>query len=423
MPIITDLFNYKNIDNETPFLIIHGDNLSNLLTLKDTKDKSYIYQLNFKEIYNLLKKYPNLNIQQFVSPSDILLYKYEIPTKLLLVNIDLVKFPVDYVAVEIFNNGTCWEPVGVPGYKSLGLIYEKENKKPNNNTIPMLPIDILNKINIGPSTGIRNNQEFKTLSNNIHGYWEIDKNKIVNDPNDYFKLLTYDGKYLTKVNDSIAQYDSNTLRSPNQIIKHTINGQLIINDKCLNSDLKFENCSDKQSHKWDILENKIISKDNNMCLTINEDNKFEMQNCKYNDEYQKFTKQNPDIKSNLVNDFQWVNPKGRKVVLTYNDNPFFLNKDIVKSEIDKTSSEFHINDKLLHEKLRGVTEMNERGYNANVQSTPCIIEPCNMNKCNKYEIETFDGNSNKSYYFITIIIISIVLIYFIYKNKSLFFKN
>lgn len=67
--------------------------------------------------------------------------------------------------------------------------------------------------------------------------------------------------------------------------------------------------------------------------------------------------------------------------------------------------------------------MTESGLYANVQSTPCIIEPCNMNRCNKYSIETFEGNNNKSYYVFIIILISIVLIYFIYKNKTLFIKS
>jgi hypothetical protein len=60
------------------------------------------------------------------------------------------------------------------------------------------------RIKNGPSTGSQSVSEFKNLSNNIHGFWTLDRSKISNDTSDYFKLLTYDGKYLTKMNDKFV---------------------------------------------------------------------------------------------------------------------------------------------------------------------------------------------------------------------------
>jgi hypothetical protein len=425
MITITDIFGNKDLDNDTAFIMVLGNDLSSYLTIKDknTKEssKSVIYQPNFKSMISVFAEL-GLNMEKFVSASDTLVYNNEIPTKLLFINTDLVKFPSDYISVELYNNGTIWEPVGIPGYKSIGLIYEKGNKKPRLSAIPMLPIDLLIKIKNGPITGLHSISEFKNLSNDIHGYYNIDRSKITNDSNDYFKLLTYDGKYLTRANNKFAIHDKNKLRSPNQIFKHTINGDLIINDKCLtnkNNIPEFDNCKDNKDNKWNIIDNKIISKKNNYCLTLEENNNISLKKCERNDNYQQFTKETPNRKLDLVNDFNWKNSKGKSVVLTYNDNPWFLNKDIVKAYPDVTTFKAHINNGLLYEKLKGITNNSLNGtYGTISTAKTCKLNP-DKNNC---IIEKFEGDNN-SMYTIIVIIIAILLVYFVYKKKHLFFKR
>ena len=143
---ITDIFGNKNLDNETAFIMMSGDDLSPYLSKKDEiTSHSTIYQPNFKkmvEIFNNL----GLNIKKFTSASDILIFPNETAKKLLFINTDLVKYPVDYVSVELYNKGTIWEPLGNSGYKSIGLIYEKGNNKPRSSAIPMIPVDLLIRI-------------------------------------------------------------------------------------------------------------------------------------------------------------------------------------------------------------------------------------------------------------------------------------
>ena len=427
--IITDIFGNKTFDNDTAFIMILGDDLTPYLLIKDKNNtppnntKSTIYQPSFKKLASVFDE-AGLNMKKFLSVSDILIPDNETPKKLLFVNVDLVKLPRDYISVELFNNGTIWEPVGVPGYKSMGLIYEKGNSKPRLSAIPMIPTDLLIRIKNGPISGLHSISEFKNLSNDIHGYYNLDRSKITNDPNDYFKLLTYDGKYLTKTDKNFTLKDKNKLRSPDQIFKYTINGDLIINNKCLrnkNNKPEFTDCNQEQDNKWNIIDNKIISSKDNLCLTLNEGENFTLEKCEKNDNYQQFTREVPNKKLDLVNDFNWRNTKGKSVVLTYNDNPWYLNKDITKAVPDMKTFDTRINDALLNNKLKGITNsgMTDGVFASVPPSTKCKLNP-DDNNC---VIEKFESDNNNSIYAILIILISIALVYFIYKKKDIFFKN
>ncbi len=216
---ITDIFGNTNINNNTPFLIIYNYNLKPYLLLKDKLDsssiKSYIYSLNYKL---LNKEFENkgVNINKFLLVSDLFSYENDIINKILLVNTNISTMPLDYVSVEFYNRGTVWEPIGINGYKSLGLIYNRGNDKPELNEIPLIPTDLLIRIKNGPFMGLNSSTEFKYLSNNRYGTWIIDKSKI-----------SYENKYLNKVNDKI-KYIKNNKYSNDFIIKNNKNKNIII---------------------------------------------------------------------------------------------------------------------------------------------------------------------------------------------------
>ena len=81
-----------------------------------------------------------------------------------------------------------------------------------------------------------------------------------------------------------------------------------------------------------------------------------------------------------------------------------------------TTFKAHENDALLHEKLKGISTS---VYDGMYGSVPTKL----TSKNNNCVIEKFEGDNNNSLYAIIIIIIAIILVYFIYKNKQLFFKN
>ena len=498
MVIITDIFGNNNINNNTEFIIIYGNDLNTYLTLKDslnindntlTDETSQIYTVNKDNINDLFNK-NNLNLKNFILSSDLLILNNTINiNKILFINKNIGKIPEDFISIELYNKGTIWEPIGVLGYKSIGLIYNSGNKKPKLNTIYMLPIDILLKINYGPYEGLNTFNEFKNLSNNIYGYWTIDREKISQDTNDYFKLISYDGKYLTNINDNLSVVNSkNTNDDPNQIIKYSINGDIIIKNKCLynnNNKLMLGQCDNNNNNidnKWSFINNNIVSNKNNHCLTLDANNKIVLEECDDQNQYQQFTKETPDFINH--NDFKWENNKGRNVILTFNDNPWYQNKDLnkeIKSDLkaneSKINNKFKIPDSLKpkvstyglknnYAKYNNSNSNNNNSnnnnnnnsnnsnnnsnnnnnnsnnsknnisniekysknnrFNNNSNRTSYSNNNNNNNKCNNNNIiENFGNNKNSTNYWliISVLIIILVILLLIYKKKHLLFKS
>lgn len=410
MVVITDIFGNNNINNNIPFIIVFGNNLDKYLILKDSskKDnimnekKSYIFTINKKNIEELFKK-NNIDSNIFVLSSDLFIFKNGVINKLLFINKNIGKNPEDFISLELYNRGTIWEPIGIPGYKSIGLIYNIDNKKPKLNSIYMIPIDILLKINHGPLNGLNTFNEYNNLSNDIHGYWTIDKERISQDTNDYFKLLSYDGKYLTKINDKFSLYKSkNTKNDSNQIIRYSINGDIIVKNKCLsnnNNKLMFEKCDNNINNKWSFINNNIVSNKDNKCLSVDYNNDIVLENCNDENKYQKFIVE----KSDFINysDFKWKNNQGRNVILTFNDNPWFLNKNL-NVDLDIMKDKFTINIPKSIE--RKITTSDLQNNYAKYDS--------------QINIENFGQDSNyKLWIILSILIIILMILVFIYKKN------
>jgi hypothetical protein len=424
MVVITDIFGNNNINNNTPFIIVFGNNLNKYLIHKDsnkgdntlTDETSHIFTINKKNIAELFNKY-HVNFNSFIISSDLLVFKNGTINKLLFINKNLGKIPEDFISVELYNKGTIWQPIGAPGYKSIGLIYSSQNKKPKLNSIYMLPIDILLKINHGPLNGLNTFNEYKNLSNDIHGYWTIDKERISQDTNDYFKLLTFDGKYLTRLNDKFTLYNSkNTKDDSEQIIRYSINGDIIVKNKCLsnnNNKLMFEQCNNNINKKWSIINNNIVSNKNNQCLSIDQNDNIILEECDDENQYQQFTKESPDFIN--YNDFKWKNNKGRNVILTFNNNPWYLNKDL---NVDLSKMKDRFTTKIPQSIKSKVSTYGLKNNYAKYKNNDLNI------------IENFEGDNfntkdlNTSWWtIISILIILLIILLFIYKKKNILFRN
>lgn len=431
MVIITDIFGNNNINNNTQFLIVFGNDLIKYLFLKDsindnnnlTGEISHIYTININ-MMKVLFNNNNINLNNFILSSDLLVLNDNTINKILFINKNIGKIPEDFISIEKYNKGTIWEPIGVLGYKSIGLIYNTENKKPKLNTIYMLPIDILLKINYGPYDGLNTLNtlnEFKNLSNIIHGFWTIDKERISEDTYDYFKLLSYDGKYLTNINDKFSLVNSKNIKDdPNQIIKYSINGDIIIKNKCLynnNNKLMLGQCDNNNNNidnKWSFINNNIVSNKNNQCLSIDPNNNIILEKCNNENQYQQFTRENPDYINYInYNDFKWEDNKGRNVILSFNDNPWYLNKDL-EVDLSKMNNKFKIK---IPDSIK-----------PKISVKPQISNYCLKNNYSKYNhnniIEKFEDTYNTNYWLIIfILIIFLVILLIIYKKKNLLFDS
>lgn len=420
---ISDIFGNKNIDNNTPFLLIYSDNLKKYITLLDTRDDdgasdddvSYIYRINTRLLEKVFLK-NKLNINNFLPSSDLLLFKNDHLTQLLFINKNISILPDDFIALELYNKGTVWEPIGTPGYKSIGLLYNKNDKKPNI-SIPMISVDYLIKIKHGPFYSFKSISEFKNLSNDMHGYWTIDRNIISEDKDDYFKLINYDGNYLTRVND---QFALSNIHDANQIIKYTINGDLIVKNKCLtNKDgkIKFEKCNNNINRKWTLLDNNIISRKDNKCMTLDKNNNFILEKCSKTNDYQQFTKENSDYKKTQHTDYSWKK-KGHSVTLINNPNPWYLDKklDIPKEKYSTELENFKYNNKHKKNKIVGFSQ------NLNNDFAKYNSKFKNIERFDEKLIEEFSDDLNNNIYLLCILLIVIGTICYIYKNKSKLLK-
>ena len=434
MVIITDIFGNNNINNNTPFIVVFGNNLNKYLSLKDslndnntlTDELSKIYTIDRNNIVDLFNK-NNLKLNNFILSSDLLVLNNSTINKILFINKNIGRIPEDFISIELYNKGTIWQPIGVLGYKSIGLIYNTDNKKPKLNSIYMLPVDILLKINYGPQEGVNTYNEFKNLSNNMHGYWTIDRERITQETNDYFKLISYDGKYLTNINDNFSLVNSkNTKDDQNQIIKYSINGDIIIKNKCLynnNNKLMFGQCNNDNNinDKWSLINNNIVSNKNNHCLSIDGNNNIVLEQCDDNNQYQQFTRESPDFIN--YNDFKWVDNKGRNVILTFNDKPWYLNKDL---HVDLTNINNKFKIKIPRPNIQPtkissyVLKKNFGKYKDNNINNRCgnnnIIE-------NFGDTDINNNNSNNYWLIISILIIFLVILLIIYKKKNLLFRS
>ena len=117
MVIITDIFGNNNINNNTEFIIISGNDLNTYLTLKDslnindntlTDETSQIYTVNKDNINDLFNK-NNLNLKNFILSSDLLRLNNTINiNKILFINKNIGKIPEDFISIELYNNIIFW---------------------------------------------------------------------------------------------------------------------------------------------------------------------------------------------------------------------------------------------------------------------------------------------------------------------------
>ena len=380
MAILLDIYgNNININNSTPFLvlkiqILNNNNNNNIEQYLELLEKDLnIYR--GKNLNNLFKK-NNLDIKNFVLSSDIIVNSKLI--LILFINKNIGIYPKDYIKSYEKN---IWIPRGSNEYSSIGLLYSKE--KPKLNEILLIPNKLLIKTN--------NINYYNSLSNKEFGYWNIDKTQLLNSG----------GKYLTKLN------KKNKLK--NQIIKYTINGDLIIDNKCAsvdeNNQIVFDECfinnknnknnknKNNKNNKWSLLNNNIISRRNNMCLTINKNN-INLNMCNSNNKNQKFTQEQNQERANLV-----ASMVGKNVFLTNNDNPWY--------------------DNLENNNLENINLENNLENN-NINLVQIYDNTQDLQETNLIENFNFNINNNKIIY--CIIFIAIILIILIYKKKHLFIK-
>jgi hypothetical protein len=208
--------------------MLSGINLDKYLILKDTYNNNNIYTINKKYINDIFLIY-NINIDNFILSSDLITYNNNI-TKILFFNKKICIKPIDYKIINQFNKGYLWKPINPDkNYKSIGLLYSIE--KPSINSIYLISNIFLSKI--------KYTNEYNNLSNNIHGFYSINKNAI--DYNYDFKLKNIQGEKVILKHNPTPWYINDKLKInlDNTIINNNNINLEEFNYKHNNNDIKY----------------------------------------------------------------------------------------------------------------------------------------------------------------------------------------
>jgi len=390
MSILLTINNTSDINNKSPFIVLHGK--QGELNKYIEKKSSNIYRIKSEAVSSVFNKY-NLNYSHFIPASDIYIDSHNPLIKLLFINKSIIKYPIDYNIIDKYKEGKIWEPLGIAGYKSIGVLYG--HRKPKLTEIPMIPVELLIQIrDISTySNSIKKYNEYNSLSNDIHGYWTIDRERMSTSVIENFLFLQSNDKYLTKDNNNKLILSES---SP-KLIKHTINGDIMIDNMCLSDDMTFTNCDNKINKKWDIINDNIINKSNNQCL-INYNNKLQLGECT-NNKIKISRTSNNDISNG------WKPVLGRFMTLKSNPNPWYKNK--------KSTEKIQFNTNLSNQDIPVSPFDNKNNINAIAIN----------NKINNNELikEGF-GTTKYDIKYIIIILIALLIIYIVYKKKHLLFK-
>lgn len=439
---VSDLFGY-NATEESSVIIININNTPNLFTkiASNLSNNTSIYEYNRKNINNILIR-RNINPNFFLILGHILSkMDNSLPQVVILVNKSISSEPQKYEEVMDYDKGKIIRPYILSDDNekiySMGLFYsDKQNFNMSN--IGIISDDFLTNYkshskNISDSTNLLDSNDFGLLSLHKFGIKTLLRSKEINSK---FKLINNNNdNYLSVFDENVSLKQH--LNSPTQVFSYNAQGELINDGKCLthnNSKVLAESCDlNNSNQKWTLSQNKILPSNNfGKCLDVNELDKttIELNDCDYTDTQYWDT----EIEKNVLDssaslssstassiasssDYTWNKYKGKTLALVENDNPWFINSNIVQpmKHISKAYTKFESEDFRKNYEYQENVLMNLR--NNEHYKTDFIIDPESPTlghgysflsrggkACQKSEngIEHFEGsNDNNNNYYCT----------------------
>jgi Ricin-type beta-trefoil lectin domain len=151
---------------------------------------------------------------------------------------------------------------------------------------------------------------------------------MYNEDSNCMKLANISDKYLTNIDDKAKM--KSKVYSKNQKVLYNIQGELMVDDKCLTSDISgndvyFDECRKDKNQAWQLYDDKIVlSEDKSKCLT-SDNTQLKVTDCDNKNEMQSWNVEHPDV--NKSTDYILPKYKGKMVVLVDSDHPWYLNND------------------------------------------------------------------------------------------------
>lgn len=357
---VSDLFGY-NITSGSPVIIINVNKTKNIFfkLAEDLNNNTSIWKYN-EQLINQLLVERNVNSNNFLIIGHILAKNNMLPDIIILANKNICKQPHGFEEIMNYNDGKIIRFYNESDSKkkiySVGLFYV--DNKINNIKSDMSSIGIINDkllIDYLPDKNTKSStqsdafidsNDFGLLSSPQLGIKTISRTYNTNKK---IKLANNEtDKYLTVLNDNVVTKQG--LTSLAQVFSYNAQGELISDGKCLSygeSKVSAESCnSENLNQKWVLSQNKILPSNNfGKCLDVNALDKTTV---KLNDCDSSYSQQwNTEIENNIFNDtessnsgnYTWTKYKGKTLALVENDNPWFVNSDLVSQmSVDSSST-------------------------------------------------------------------------------------
>lgn len=339
--IITDLFNNtKNISDSSEFILIHTNNIKNLLMQLDCNENSCIYGYNISNISNILKN-SSLNMNNFRFLYHIHSINGTLPNYIVMANKSITKTIINYTIIDNYGKGFIWYPNPTDNFFSIGLVYTNTINQPSSKYFGLINENYIIK------------SDDKNVSDGLDNLCELSHNNID-------KFIIFKNKFLYST-------PHPKLNSTNKYVVHNINDNI----------LKLKNKEYKNKHmmsynpQGELITNFDFKNDSEESWTDNDDS--------FNSwsEYQEFPKsdvyvtQNSNSMEILKNNFQ-----GKKVLLASSDNPWYNISDNNfmipsrsdtcdydnDSDSDNSTDSFHHSD-VIENIVNNANESQYSGYN------------------------------------------------------------
>lgn len=348
---VSDLFGY-NVTNGSPAIIMNVNNTQKIFSkiAYDLSDNTSIWKYNKSSINDILTE-RNIDPNNFLILGHILCKSNVLPKNIILVNKNICTIPQQYDEVTNYHKGKIIRPYSISnkGKKtySVGLFYS-DKQDFDMSQIGIVPDKLLVSYTDSSSKSRFDCNEFGILTSAKFGIKTLARTQEVNDK---FKLLNGNDKYLTVLDSGVMTKQG--MNEFAQTFSYNAQGELIIDGKCLaHKDAKIlaESCdSENLNQKWIMSQNKILPSNNfGKCLDVsaldkttvqlNDCDSVETQQWDTEIESNKFDNDIIDISSSqsvrsnqstCSGDYTWGKYKGKTIALVENDNPWFVNSDIV----------------------------------------------------------------------------------------------
>lgn len=461
---VSDLFGY-GATNESLIIIINVNKPQNLFEkiANSQFDDTSIWKYNKKLINDILSE-RNIDPKTFLILGYILSKSNILPKNIILANINICLQSEQYEDVISYGKGNIVRPYNITnkGKKiySIGLCYFDNDSNFDISEIGIIPDKFLVDY-------VVEKKSYDKLDCNEFGLFSFPKFGIktlarTQEIRNKFKLLNGNDKYLTVITDDDSKKNKLTTKQGlnsmlSQLFSYTAQGELINEGKCVsykNSKIVTESCdSENSNQKWVISQNKILpSNDFGKCLDVstldqsivqlNDCNSVETQEWDTEIENNNFDSDNDvgnvgNIASTKSGDYEWAKYKGKTLALVENDNPWFINSDIVKKikqigthsdyidniqndEIPEYQPNYLINMRLNENyKSNFVIDPNSsslgHGYSFKSRGCNSCVKNSVQNRVEHFDSETNEQNKYPVYQQILIIVGSLIILLILYK--------